>query len=104
MKITKALILAKNHIYVGYHGGYYVAQPFYGLTDVNGPTLAPTTTTDYHNALAHCRARRISAVIAAVTGDELFALDCEEGALDGQNFDPDWRIQCRRFLRQHGDY
>lgn len=104
MKITQAIHLAQKHIYVAYHGGYYVSHPYYGLSDVNGPTNAPSSTGSYATALENCRARRVSEVVLAVTGDKEYASRCEYDVLDGKHHHGDWRIQARHFVREHREY
>lgn len=100
MKITEALALAQTHIYVSYAGGYYVAKPYYGLSDASGPTLAPSSTTTYHQALADCRVCRVSEVVEAVTGDSDYSTDCYYDAMNNPS-SADWRIQARRFVRAY---
>lgn len=98
MKITKAIELAQKHIRVAYAGGYYVAEPYYGITQCDGPANAPTSTTDWHKAKSECRVRRIEEVVGAVTGDSEYAEGCGyEQLCNGARFE-DWRSDARRYV------
>jgi len=103
MNITDAPRLAQKNIHIGcFGGGYYVAQPYYGLAKANGPTLAPSSTTDYWRARSSCRRTRIAAVVEAVLGDT--NAGTEVMAMLETNYVPDvvdWRGLARRLVKKY---
>jgi hypothetical protein len=101
MNITTAIKTARRHIYVTPVGNQYdVSCPYYGLKQVDGPTSASTTSTDYWKARAHCRAVRVGEVVEAVTGDTNYALNCQYDAHARYAGEP-WESLARRMVREY---
>lgn len=98
--IKSVIELAQRHIYVSYCGGYYVSRPYYGLSDYNGATIAPSNTCDYWMARARCRHTRIVECLIMLTSPEY---------ADGINYrihsndipDGDWRMVVRQLVREY---